>query len=540
MLETIRAVLKKFGRRKFGYLRSSELTTAGRRVGVHKQAQDCQQRGAPATDALRKRAELANLDVDALLALDAKSLNLSLYRARRHLWTIQKDCADARLAWPDEVAQDRARAEGDPDWEKKLRDVKRDTKARAVNKKITGIIKGPRRPLDCISVPTSTWYYSYDSHEIYRYDQGSFEAYPKRPILYPPYPQSSPRRCSCSKRALDEESQRFEVDEVLACPGQMWTDITTPTEVEGVLLERNRRHLEQTVLEENRVLVGEPITDIEIPTTLAEWLRCMQQSDREKELPPCVGSIGTAEYQEMFLPKHTNQPPLVYGFSNRDWEEMTDYMLEKKPGDRRIHRMRIIGLVCPEFNTALKHFARQFTHNYEASEPSDFQHGARPNRQAQDLAMIKLCTYETSRAGYRPIATTQYDLSAACFDRLFHEISNLNLLRRNVAKPLLRARALIISRMCRSVCTGLGISSRTYEQSPRGPRMTGEIQGKADVPIAFANTTDGILRAHWNLAPRLKQESPSMERSIEQSSLAYFDDTDGRRTLHLQHERSDR
>ncbi|KAL9183056.1 hypothetical protein ACHAXT_004843 [Thalassiosira profunda] len=53
--------------------------------------------------------------------------------------------------------------------------------------------------------------------------------------------------------------------------------------------------------------------------------------------------------------------PFVYGFSNRYWEEMTDYMLEKKPGDRRIHRMRIIGMVCPEFNTALKHAARQLT-----------------------------------------------------------------------------------------------------------------------------------------------------------------------------------
>ncbi|KAL9183002.1 hypothetical protein ACHAXT_004789 [Thalassiosira profunda] len=283
----------------------------------------------------------------------------------------------------------------------------------------------------------------------------------------------------------------------------------------------------------------------------------MKQNDREKELPPCVGSIDTAQYQAMFRAadeKTSTHPnalhytvwkamalhpflakfqsilislPFVYGFSNRFWEEMTDYMLEKKPGDRRIHRMRIIGLVCPEFNTALKHFARQFMHNYEASEPSDFQHGARPHRQAQDLAMIKLCTYETSRAGYLPIATTQYDASA-CFDRLYPEISNLNLLRLTVAKPLLRARAMIISRMRRSVCTGLGVSKRTYEQTPRGPRLTGKIQGKADVPIAYANTTDGILRgAHWNLAPRLKLPSPSMERSIEQSSLAYFDDTDG-------------
>lgn len=38
-------------------------------------------------------------------------------------------------------------------------------------------------------------------------------------------------------------------------------------------------------------------------------------------------------------------------------------MLRKKPGVSQIHTVRIIGLVCAEFNTALKFYIRQIAYN---------------------------------------------------------------------------------------------------------------------------------------------------------------------------------
>ena len=46
--------------------------------------------------------------------------------------------------------------------------------------------------------------------------------------------------------------------------------------------------------------------------------------------------------------------PFTYGFPNSHWTHMTDFMLEKKPGVRQIHTLRIIGKVAAEFNTCLK------------------------------------------------------------------------------------------------------------------------------------------------------------------------------------------
>ena len=90
--------------------------------------------------------------------------------------------------------------------------------------------------------------------------------------------------------------------------------------------------------------------------------------------------------------------PFMYGFVNDHWTHMSDYMLEKKPGQRHIHTLRIIGKVAAEFNTCLKFFiGKQAMYNFEDSSPCDEQHGFRPDRSPVDAAMLKLMTFECSR-----------------------------------------------------------------------------------------------------------------------------------------------
>jgi hypothetical protein len=45
---------------------------------------------------------------------------------------------------------------------------------------------------------------------------------------------------------------------------------------------------------------------------------------------------------------------MYYGFINKYWTHISDFMLEKKLGERHIHQLRIIGKVSAEFNTCLK------------------------------------------------------------------------------------------------------------------------------------------------------------------------------------------
>ena len=131
--------------------------------------------------------------------------------------------------------------------------------------------------------------------------------------------------------------------------------------------------------------------------------------------------------------------PFVYGFANERWTSMIDCMLEKKPGVHKIHTMRIIGLVCPEFNTCLKYFiGHNMQYNYENSSPSSEQHAYRANRQSVEGAMRKLLSMEGARHGRITMAAQLHD-SKACFDRLLREESNIYARKINVDKNLLIA-----------------------------------------------------------------------------------------------------
>jgi hypothetical protein len=69
--------------------------------------------------------------------------------------------------------------------------------------------------------------------------------------------------------------------------------------------------------------------------------------------------------------------------------------------------LRIIGLVCPEFNTALSYFIGHCEQqNFEKTHPTDEQRGLHRNRQAINAAMLKLLTMEMAWAGMRTIAMT--------------------------------------------------------------------------------------------------------------------------------------
>ena len=70
-------------------------------------------------------------------------------------------------------------------------------------------------------------------------------------------------------------------------------------------------------------------------------------------------------------------------------------MLQKKKGVRKIHLLRIIGLLEADFNTVLKFFfTNQMMIIAEENGLFDEQHGLRKKRTCTDAAMIKLLTFE--------------------------------------------------------------------------------------------------------------------------------------------------
>ena len=78
---------------------------------------------------------------------------------------------------------------------------------------------------------------------------------------------------------------------------------------------------------------------------------------------------------------------------NSRWSNCLDVMLEKKAGVRKIHQLRIIGLLKADFNTALKfYFAKHLIAKSEHTELTEEQCGWPPGPNSNQPSTHKALT----------------------------------------------------------------------------------------------------------------------------------------------------
>ena len=579
-LDAAKASSKKVGRKKFGYMRSSDLTTKGRTLLLFKRMLDCKRRRAAATPFIINQCEALDIDPGFFAASSERDLRLAVRDKHNELWDSQKNGESLRLEWLRGIAQDRARVAGETDWEPKMKKMIRTAKENAVNRKLSIITKGQRGVMDRIQIPAHDWFFSPRNEEVYHYSSGVFEAYPSADdgTFYPHHTlKILPSDAVAVEIAQDPHTRHRSIIAHLPIAPILWRDITTQEEMETLLLERNQRHLEQTAREEglstvpplsfirrdhginresSQILDG-TVSAFDLTPEMAAFFSALKRGPTEVGLPRIIGHITPAEIQSMF--RHSKEKtssdsrtlnytlwksmakndglaivistllslPFTYGFPNAHWTHMTDFMLEKKPGVRQIHTLRIIGKVAAEFNTCLKFLiGHKAMRNFEVTDACDEQHGFRPNRSSIDAAMLKLLTFDSARTQRCTVGMIQHDMTAH-FDRMYPEMTNIYASRYGVDTSILLSISKTIASLSRNVETAMGVSSGCYRQLNNAPRLGGMVQGKADVPQLSTQQSDAMLKAHKALSRGLCIYSPSMTRSIRHHSIAFADDTDG-------------
>jgi hypothetical protein len=449
--------------------------------------------------------------------------------------------------------------------------MKQTTEERLLNRRLTSLINGRHSRLTMIESSTHDWFYSAKSNELFRFTDGVFECYPRKrdgsffshhtlKVI-----EADAILVKVEPADPEQPDKGFVIVEELP-HDKFWRNVTDSQELESMLLQRNKRHLQQ-VDREGRPGTKPPFPDLyedyginplvdelletgqfntphEIGPVLADWFKCIKR-DNHPDSKPVVGCMTKQQYQECF--KVANEKvssggsglhytlwkamaaqedmaeflcimislPFIYGFALDRWLHEIDVMLEKKKGNFKIHMLRIIGLLEADFNTALKFFfSREMMENTERYGMTDEQWGGRRNRSSVDAAMLKLLTFECARIKKATIADTMYDL-VACFNRMKARMSNIIAQRSKVDKNILRARAIVIENLRRSVKTGLGVSKETYGQEPGEPAVNGEVQGKGDVPSLWGMTSDTMLRAHAMGCSGLRLSNPTKTAEIK-------------------------
>jgi hypothetical protein len=126
--------------------------------------------------------------------------------------------------------------------------------------------------------------------------------------------------------------------------------------------------------------------------------------------------------------------PYKSGYSPDRWQQGTNVMLEKKPGNFQVDKLRAILLYEPDFNHNNKRLGRDAMYYAEELEQiAKEQYGSRKNRAANDQCLNKELTTDLLRQKKQPGALNSND-AKACYDRIVHSVASLCLQRNGVPK----------------------------------------------------------------------------------------------------------
>ena len=571
------------GRTDFGYQRSDALIQAGRRITFWKAIMRRARGGGGLTDRMIRLAEALGIERDSYEGLSQRQARRKLHQARLDKREIHKRDGEERAKWLEEHAKAQAETDPSADWKAILKRMIAAARQRLLQRKVTRIFKPAPSPLDYIQVPQEKWFYDARGEELYEFDEGLFRAHPKL-ADGPDWTFSK----TSGLKTLPEHAKVVEVEvegDHIKCvtthPSDppTWKNITTTEEIETWLARRNKRHHQQVWQEKSyptqsplREIIGDhgtttqvkdllegtfDIEALDAPDHVKAWLRWLKKTPAERELKPIPSKIKPRAFAKAFKVVNemtSSSPsglhytlwkaiaekeefceyystmmslPFEYGFANRRWQQAIDCMLEKKPGVRKIHQMRIIGLLEADFNTALKIlFAQRLMQNAEMAGVSSSQWGGRANRSAIMCATRKLITWEFARYTKRTVASFFCDL-ASCFDRMWAPMDNVNAMKKGMPRNVNICRVDTLRGMNRHIRTGGGTSRLTYGECPGDIPLAGEVQGKGDVMAHWALLSDGVLEVHNEMTPGITLYDPAKLLESNRSADAYVDDTDG-------------
>ena len=189
---------------------------------------------------------------------------------------------------------------------------------------------------------------------------------------------------------------------------------------------------------------------------------------------------------------------LCTGYAPSQYKKMMACLLEKKPGERKIGKLRIILLLDALYSTSLMLMARWISNQAELNgsfAPEQF--GSRKGLDARTQATNIKLVMDHSRRLRRPLAVVANDLKS-CYDRAAHDVVGMCMAREGMSKAAIEMRFGVAQDPEINVRTGHGDSEITNKsgiwKEPHFRTLHSVFQGSGDGPVSWALVSSAILR----------------------------------------------
>ena len=224
---------------------------------------------------------------------------------------------------------------------------------------------------------------------------------------------------------------------------------------------------------------------------------------------------------------------LKFGYSFTRWRSIVNAMLEKDPGDPKIHRLRVIHLYEWDFNLLLCVKWRQLLHHCcdnQLINPACY--GTMPGHSSLDPVFIKELEYEVARLTRRPLIHFDND-ATSCYDRIPCFLANLASRKYGMHKKVCIVQAKTLAEAKYFLKTKFGISDEYAEHTQECPWF-GTGQGSGNSPFYWLLISSSLYDMYCSQTTGgATYTSPDKTLQAVIHLLGFVDDVNNRTNLDL-------
>ena len=214
---------------------------------------------------------------------------------------------------------------------------------------------------------------------------------------------------------------------------------------------------------------------------------------------------------------------LTNGISYNRWKMVVNTMLEKEPGNPKIHRLRVIHLYEADYNLILAVKWRQLLHfACDHGYVNESLIGSQPGKEALDGCFLRELEYEITRLTRKPIIHFDND-ATSCYDRIPVFIANVISRKYGMDRRVCMVHGRTLKEAKYFLKTKLGISD-SYIQHCRAHPIFGNGQGAGDSPQKWLFMSSTLFDIYEPRAAGSKFASPDGRLEVEVKLVGFVDD----------------
>jgi hypothetical protein len=213
---------------------------------------------------------------------------------------------------------------------------------------------------------------------------------------------------------------------------------------------------------------------------------------------------------------------LSKGHSFQRWKKVVNVMLEKEPGNPKIHRLRVIHLYEADYNLILGVKWRALVHHCEDNQllhPSLY--GARPGRGALEPVFIEEMVNEITRLSRKPVIKNAED-ATACYDRIIPGVGNIASRAHGLHRTIALVQVTTLAEVKYHLKTQLGVTEDFYQHCTEDfyqhctiSPIYGTGQGSGNSPTVWLVVSSILFRCYSEKAHGARFELPDGSVTID-------------------------